>query len=93
LYLCFGFNYIEGGPWSDNGIKAIIRFLGRVERIIERLLELRITGDGPRDTLIGPKWSLKKFEVINAIEHLMMDRDTWQGKKYTPNCNIMNMFI
>jgi len=41
LYLCFGFNYIEGGPWSDNGIKAIIRFLGRVERIIERLLELR----------------------------------------------------
>jgi leucyl-tRNA synthetase len=41
LYLCFGFNYIEGGPWSDNGIKAIIRFLGRVERIVERLLELR----------------------------------------------------
>jgi radical SAM superfamily enzyme len=52
----------------------------------------RITGDGPRDTLIGPEWSLKKFEVINAIEHLMMDRDTWQGKKYAPNKDIENMF-
>jgi len=64
-----------------------------IERIPESMVIHRITGDGPRDTLIGPKWSLKKFEVINAIEHLMMDRDTWQGKKYTPNNDIMNMFI
>jgi radical SAM superfamily enzyme len=53
----------------------------------------RITGDGPRDTLIEPKWSLKKFEVINAIDHLMMDRDTWQGKEYSQDKDIRNMFI
>ncbi|HYF84319.1 MAG TPA: leucine--tRNA ligase [Clostridia bacterium] len=41
LYLCFGFNYIDGGPWNDDGIKAISRFLGRVERMVERILELR----------------------------------------------------
>lgn len=64
-----------------------------IERIPESMVIHRITGDGPRDTLIGPKWSLKKFEVINAIEHLMMDRDTWQGKRYTPNIDIANMFI
>ncbi|MGI6585180.1 MAG: TIGR01212 family radical SAM protein [Gracilibacteraceae bacterium] len=64
-----------------------------IERIPESMVIHRITGDGPRDTLIGPKWSLKKFEVINAIEHLMMDRDTWQGKRYTPNIDIVNMFI
>jgi len=64
-----------------------------VERIPGSMVIHRITGDGPRDTLIGPKWSLKKFEVINAIEHLMMDRDTWQGKKYTPNEDIRNIFI
>ncbi len=63
-----------------------------IERIPESMVIHRITGDGPRDTLIGPKWSLKKFEVINAIEHLMMDRDTWQGKRYTPNETIMNIF-
>ncbi|MHB1393425.1 MAG: leucine--tRNA ligase [Clostridia bacterium] len=41
LYLCFGFNYIDGGPWNDDGIKAISRFLGRVERMVERVIELR----------------------------------------------------
>jgi len=64
-----------------------------IERIPESMVIHRITGDGPRETLIGPKWSLKKFEVINAIEHLMMDRDTWQGKNYTPNEDIGNIFI
>ena len=64
-----------------------------LEKIPESMVIHRITGDGPRDTLIGPKWSLKKFEVINAIEHLMMDRDTWQGKYYVPNEEIMNIFI
>ena len=64
-----------------------------IERIPENMVIHRITGDGPRDALIAPKWSLKKFEVINAIEHLMMDKDTWQGKKYAPNNDIMNMFV
>ncbi len=64
-----------------------------IERIPGDMVIHRITGDGPRDTLIGPRWSLKKFEVINAIEHLMMDRDTWQGKKYTPNEDIRNIFV
>jgi uncharacterized protein len=52
----------------------------------------RITGDGPRETLIEPKWSLKKWEVINAIEHLMMDRVTWQGRKYAENDVIQHIF-
>jgi len=64
-----------------------------IERIPGSMVIHRMTGDGPRDTLIGPKWSLKKFEVINAIEHLLMDRDTWQGKKFIPNKDIGNIFI
>jgi len=42
----------------------------------------RLTGDGPRDMLIGPMWSLKKFEVIEAIHAELRRRDTWQGKRY-----------
>ena len=34
LYLMFGFNYIDGGPWSDDGIKTMVRFVDRVDRII-----------------------------------------------------------
>ena len=39
MYLGFGFNYVDGGPWSDDGIKAISRFIMRVERLVESLAE------------------------------------------------------
>lgn len=39
----------------------------------------RLTGDGGRDSLIGPLWSLKKFEVLNAIDKELARRDTFQG--------------
>lgn len=63
-----------------------------VERIPEEMVIHRITGDGPRETLIEPRWSLKKWEVINAIEHLMMDRSTRQGKEYVKNDKIWDEF-
>ncbi|MGE5630829.1 MAG: TIGR01212 family radical SAM protein [Caulobacteraceae bacterium] len=63
-----------------------------IERIPQEMVIHRITGDGPRDTLVGPLWSLKKFEVINAIDHLLMDRDTWQGKKFTRDESIERLF-
>lgn len=63
-----------------------------VERIPEEMVIHRITGDGPRDTLIEPRWSLKKWEVINAIEHELMDRSTWQGKKYVRNMELWERF-
>ena len=42
----------------------------------------RVTGDGGWNTLIAPKWSLKKFVVMNEIDKLMVKRDTYQGVKY-----------
>ncbi len=35
LYLMFGFSFAEGGPWNDDGIKAISKFLDRVERAVD----------------------------------------------------------
>jgi leucyl-tRNA synthetase len=40
LYLMFGFAYVEGGPWNDDGIKAITKFLERVERLVEKVKTL-----------------------------------------------------
>lgn len=42
----------------------------------------RLTGDGGRDSLIGPLWSLKKFVVLNEIDKEMLRRDTYQGAKF-----------
>lgn len=39
----------------------------------------RLTGDAPRNLLIGPKWSLKKWEVLNDIDKTMKDRNIYQG--------------
>ncbi len=40
LYLMFGFSYREGGPWDDNGIKAIVKFLDRIERLSNNVSSL-----------------------------------------------------
>lgn len=42
----------------------------------------RLTGDSPRDALLAPLWSLKKWEILNRIDQLLLQRDTWQGKRY-----------
>ena len=38
-YLMFGFNYVEGGPWSDDGIKSIDKFYQRVGRTVDLMDE------------------------------------------------------
>jgi leucyl-tRNA synthetase len=34
LYLGFGFAYTEGGPWNDDGVKAIVKFVSRIEKLV-----------------------------------------------------------
>ena len=42
----------------------------------------RLTGDAPRNLLIGPMWSLKKWEVLNAIDKALEENDIYQGKDF-----------
>ena len=42
----------------------------------------RITGDGARDTLVAPLWSVKKFDVINGVDREMNRRGSFQGDKF-----------
>lgn len=43
MYLAFGFAYTEGGPWNEDGIKSIARFVGRIERLVESFIENKET--------------------------------------------------
>lgn len=56
----------------------------QLEVLPEETVIQRLTGDGGRESLVGPLWSLKKFVVLNTIDKLMQKRDTYQGKMY---CN------
>lgn len=42
----------------------------------------RLTGDGPRDLLIAPLWSLNKRNVLNSLHKEIKNRNTWQGRRY-----------
>lgn len=42
----------------------------------------RLTGDAPRNLIIGPMWSLKKWEVLNEIDKKLNDEELYQGKAF-----------
>lgn len=54
-----------------------------LEMLPPEMIVHRLTGDAPRDLLIGPMWSLRKWEVLNGIDAELVRRDTWQGKLWT----------
>ncbi len=43
----------------------------------------RLTGDGMRDVLIAPLWTLKKWEVLNALDDVLESNDWHQGMALT----------
>ncbi|MHC5246875.1 tRNA modification radical SAM protein MnmL/YtqA [Enterococcus sp. LJL90] len=52
----------------------------QLELIPQDIIIHRLTGDAPWDSIIGPMWSLKKWEVLNAIDDELERRDSYQGK-------------
>ena len=51
-----------------------------IERLPQEMVIHRLTGDGPKGTLLAPLWSKDKLTVMNTINHKMKELDTWQGK-------------
>ena len=57
-----------------------------VEIVVEQLRHIntniiihRLTGDAPKELLIEPKWTLKKFVVLNEIDKYMRKYNYYQG--------------
>lgn len=50
-----------------------------LERLHPATLIHRLTGDGPRHSLLAPLWSLNKWEVLNAIDAELAQRNSRQG--------------
>ena len=47
----------------------------------------RLTGDSPRDLLIGPMWSLNKWSVLNGIDNYLKDKNLYQGENFNIGSN------
>ncbi len=80
---------VKDSPLYDVHLKDEINFLTKEEYVDlvcrsisilpEQIVVHRLTGDGPRDTLIGPMWSLKKWEILNEIDQELKNRNIYQG--------------
>ena len=42
----------------------------------------RITGDGPKDLLIAPRWSSHKKAVLNELHHYLKEQAMVQGSAF-----------
>jgi len=56
-----------------------------IEILPSHMVIHRLTGDAPRKDLLAPLWSLKKWEILNAIDMELERRGTWQGIKAQKN--------
>lgn len=53
-----------------------------LERLDPRIVVQRLTGDGNRQDLIAPLWSLAKWEVLNCIDNELERRGSRQGSRF-----------
>ncbi len=54
----------------------------QIEHLNPNIIIHRLTGDAPRELLIEPTWSLKKFVVMNEIDKELRSKNSHQGIKY-----------
>ncbi|MFL6518355.1 MAG: TIGR01212 family radical SAM protein [Bacillus sp. (in: firmicutes)] len=86
---------LKGTPMVKQYEKGILEFLSQedyvnlvcdqLEILPPEMIVHRITGDGPIDLMVGPMWSVNKWEVLNAIDAKLKERNSWQGKFYQGN--------
>jgi len=51
----------------------------QIEELNENIVIHRLTGDGAKEDLIAPLWTLKKVSVLNDIDKELRKRGTYQG--------------
>jgi uncharacterized protein len=86
---------LKGTPMVKQYEKGMLEFLSQedyvnlvcdqLEILPPEMIVHRITGDGPIDLMVGPMWSVNKWEVLNAIDAKLKERNSWQGKFYQGN--------
>ncbi|ALC84655.1 radical SAM protein [Bacillus sp. FJAT-22090] len=83
---------LKGTPMVKQYEKGKLEFMERdayiqlvadqLEILPPKMVVQRITGDGPIDLMIGPMWSVNKWDVLNGIDAELAKRESYQGKYY-----------
>ena len=58
----------------------------QLTRLPADIVIARVTGDGDRDALLAPAWSLRKREAVAALDRYLYAHGLWQGCALHQNC-------
>ncbi len=83
LYLAFGFAYTEGGPWNDDGIKAIAKFSNRIERIVEKFMSEKVNS--------GKSTLENEEKELNFVRHTAIKGVTEDAEKFQFNTSVARL--
>lgn len=72
-YIGFGYRYTEGGPWSDDGIRAIAKWLERVEKTVVKAASADVSGERS----FGKAEKELNYVRHNTIKEVTADYDTF----------------
>ncbi|RSK28246.1 TIGR01212 family radical SAM protein [Bacillus sp. HMF5848] len=84
---------LKGTPMVKQYEKGLVEFMSmeeyvnltcdQLEIMPPEMIVHRVMGDGPIDLMVGPMWSVNKWEVLNSIDHELKRRDSHQGQRYS----------
>lgn len=75
--------YLSGGFQTLTREEYLSLVMQCLARLSPDIVVHRVTGDGPKNILIAPKWSLHKQEVLNSLHRRMREENICQGCRFT----------
>ena len=74
--------YYEKNPFKVFYMEEYIDYVVDILEVLNSEMVIhRLTGDGKKEDLIEPLWSLNKRAVLNGIHKRIKERQTFQGRK------------
>lgn len=73
--------YLENPFYIRNREEYISLIVDSLELIPKNMVIHRVTGDGKRELLHEPIWTLDKLKVLSSIDKELKIRDSYQGKR------------
>lgn len=83
-YLAFGFSYTEGGPWSDNGLQAIVKFVARLERLVDEITAL------PKNEKLPDPFP-PSAKALDYAQHYAIKHVTQDAERFSFNTSIARL--
>ncbi len=83
LHILRGTDLAELPDVTTYSLEEYIQVLiGCLEHLSPDIVVHRLTGDGRKEDLIAPLWSLNKRNVLNTLHKTMKEQNTYQGRCY-----------